>query len=256
MIIKKKYIKNKNEELLESDYIEKSELSNEKNEENINKEIEIQNTDENEITENDDLDISIDNIKFDPREERREGTRRRGYRRTQDRNLLSRAQQEAISIKEAAKKEGYEEGISNSQKDLQELRSKFTEFYSYKDEVFQKVSECILEIAVEIAKKIINKESEIDKEMIIPIIKEVVSDINKTENNIILRVMPKDVELVKDKIPEIFSENSTEAKITVIPDNKIQEGGVIVETSNGIADATIETRLSIIEKALTKGKEV
>ena len=66
--------------------------------------------------------------------------------------------------------------------------------------------------------------------------------------------MPQDVELVKDKIPEIFSNNYTEAKITVIPDKNIQEGGVIVETSNGLVDATIETQLSIIEKALNKNK--
>ena len=62
--------------------------------------------------------------------------------------------------------------------------------------------------------------------------------------------MPKDVELVRDKIPEIFPAGSFDAKILVIPDNSIQEGGVIIETSNGIIDATIETQLSIIEKTL------
>ena len=54
---------------------------------------------------NDDLDLTLDNIKFEQREERREGTRRRGYRRTQDRNIVSRAQQDAESIKEVAKTE-------------------------------------------------------------------------------------------------------------------------------------------------------
>ena len=67
--------------------------------------------------------------------------------------------------------------------------------------------------------------------------------------------MPKDVEIVRDKIPEIFSGEYFEAKISVIPDNEIKEGGVIVETSNGIIDATLETQLSIIEKALKKKEE-
>lgn len=201
-----------------------------------------------------DLNLSLDDITFEQREERREGTRRRGYRRTQDRNIVSRAQQDAQSIKEIAKQDGYKEGINLAQKDIEELKEKFAEFYNYKDVVFEKVSECIMEVSVEIAKKILNKEIETDKTAVLSIIKGVVEEVNKTENKITLKVMPKDVELVRDKVPELFSGNYFEAKISVVPDNTIKEGGVIVETSNGIIDATIETQVAIIEKAL-KNKE-
>lgn len=203
----------------------------------------------------DDLDLTLENIKFDQREERREGTRRRGYRRTQDRNIISRAQKDALSIKETAKQEGYKEGIEEAKKELEDLKSKFAEFFNYKEEVFEKVSECIMDISVEMAKKIINKGIETDKEYIIPMIKSVVEEVNKVENKITLRVMPKDVEIVKDKISEIFSGDYFEAKISVVPDGEIKEGGVIVETSNGIIDAKIETQLAIIESALKKQEE-
>ncbi len=202
-----------------------------------------------------DLDLSIENIKFEQREERREGTRRRGYRRTQDRNVVTRAQKDAQSIKEAAKQEGYQEGINAAQKDLQDLKSNFAEFFNYKDEVYKKVAECIMDISVEMARKIINKEIETNRDYIIPLIKNVIEEIHKTENKITLKVMPKDVEILKDKISDIFSDNYFEAKISVIPDNNIKDGGVIVETSNGIIDATIETQLAIIEKALKKQEE-
>ena len=204
---------------------------------------------------NTDLDLSLENIKFEQREERREGTRRRGYRRTQDRNIVSRAQKDAESIKDVAKKEGYEAGIELAQKDLEALKSKFAEFFNYKEEVYEKVSECILDIAVEISRKIINKNIEADREYILPIIKGVVEEINKTENKITLKVMPKDVEIVRDKITDIFSGNYFEAKISVVPDNDVKNGGVIVETSNGLIDASIETQLTIIEKALKKQEE-
>lgn len=197
-----------------------------------------------------DFDLTLENITFEQREERREGSRRRGYRRTQDRNIVSRAQSEAVSIKEAAKQEGYNEGIARAQADIEELKSKFEDFYSYKDEVYDKVSGCIMDIALEIAKKIINKEVETDNEVTLSIIKGAVEEINKTENKITLKVMPKDVEIVRDKVPEIFSGNYFEAKISVVPDATIKEGGVIIETSNGLIDASIETQLAIIEKAL------
>lgn len=204
---------------------------------------------------NEDLDLTLENIKFEQREERREGTRRRGYRRTQDRNIVSRAQQDAETIKEVAKKDGYQEGINLAQKDLENLKEKFAEFFNYKEEVYAKVSECIMDISIEIARKIINKEVEADKEYIIPIIKGAVEEVNKTENKITLKVMPKDVEIVRDKVSDIFSGNYLEAKISVIPDNDIKDGGVIVETSNGLIDASIETQLAIIEKALKKQEE-
>ena len=41
-----------------------------------------------------------------------------------------------------------------------------------------------------------------------------------------------------------------EAKITVIADESVMEGGCIVTTTNGVVDATIETQLAIISEAL------
>lgn len=201
------------------------------------------------------LDLTLENITFEQRAERRDGSRRRGYRRTQDRNIISRAQEEAKTIKDAAKQEGYEDGIAKATSDLTEIKGKLSEFFKYKDEIFNEVAGCIYEIAVETAKKIIKKEIENDKDVTIEIIKGALEEVNKTENRITLKVMPQDVEIVRDKVPQMFKNEFTEAKILVIPDQTIKDGGVIVETSNGIIDATVETQISIIEKALTNKEE-
>ncbi len=201
------------------------------------------------------LDLTLENITFEQRAERRDGSRRRGYRRTQDRNIISRAQEEAKTIKDAAKQEGYEDGIAKATSDLTEIKGKLSEFFKYKDEIFNEVAGCIYEIAVETAKKIIKKEIENDKDVTIEIIKGALEEVNKTENRITLKVMPQDVEIVRDKVPQMFKNEFTEAKISVIPDQTIKDGGVIVETSNGIIDATVETQISIIEKALTNKEE-
>ena len=254
MIIKKKYT-NVKKLIEEPDLIEEPNLEVEDIapvvEKTVEDVIEEVVQEETPPKNNDDFDLTLENIKFEPREERREGSRRRGYRRTQDRNIVSRAQAEAVTIKEAAKQEGYQEGINQVLKDIEDLRGKIEEFYNYKEEVYSKVSDCIMDIAVEIAKKILNKEVEQDREATLSIIKAAVEEVNKTENKITLKVMPKDVEIVRDKIPEIFEGNYFEAKITVIPDSTIKEGGVIIETSNGLIDASIETQMAIIEKALS-----
>ena len=207
---------------------------------------------EQEIVNEPDLDLSLQNIQFEQREERREGTRRRGYRRSQDRNIVTRAQQDAISIRDIARREGYNEGIQKAQADLADIKNKLSTFFNCKEEVYNKVSGCILDIALQIAKKIINKEIDENREYIIPMIKGLIDEINKGENKITLKVAPKDVEILKDKITEIFSGQFFEAKISVIPDNSMQDGGVIIETSNGIIDASINTQLKIMEQALKK----
>ena len=257
MIIKKKYtdIKKISEIINETDDNAVTEVNSENASELSVEEENINNQQELEKNDNSDFDLTLDNIKFEQRQERREGSRRRGYRRTQDRNIISRAQEEAAAIKEAARQEGYKDGINQAEDAINELKAKLSEFYGYKTEVFNKVSECILDIAVEIAQKIIKKETQTDSSATIEIIKNALEEVNKTENRITLKVMPKDVEIVKDKLPEIISSDYYETTVIVIPDNTIKDGGVIIETSNGIIDASIETQLEIVKKALNDKEE-
>ena len=161
--------------------------NNEEYEEDEAEEFSDEENEEEEIPENiRDLDLSLENITFEQREERREGSRRRGYRRSQDRNLLTRAQQEAVSIREAAKKEGYEDGIKNAQKDLEEIKENLSRFFDCSNEVYEKISGCILDIAVQIAKRIINKEIDADREYIIPLIKGIMYSLSSSISLLII----------------------------------------------------------------------
>ena len=109
----------------------------------------------------------MDNIDFSLFQERRRGDRRRGYRRIDDRNLISRAQEEADTIKETAAKEGYRAGIEQAEVDISALRAKIADFVSAKKEVFEYIAPDILEISVDIARKIIKKEVEQDPQIIL-----------------------------------------------------------------------------------------
>ena len=197
---------------------------------------------------NDDLVFDINDIDFNSRIERRQGDRRRGYRRIDDRSLVSRAQQEAISIKENAKLEGYQEGIQNAQKDIEGLSDAITQFLNAKEEIYGKVSPKILEISMEVAKKIIKKEVETNRELIFEIIKEALEKLNKNEKQIVLKVSPEDRDYVKINIEKLLEKLQTEAKVTVQQDIALTSGSVVVETTNGLVDASIETGLQIIEE--------
>lgn len=208
-------------------------------------ETEVEKPEEKEI----DL-FNLDNIDFKQRQERRRGDRRRGFRRIDDRNLISRAREEAISIKESAQKEGYEDGLNQAKADIDEVRNSIGAFLNAKQEVFDYVAPNIMEISLDIAKKIIKKEIQQDSNLIMENISELLRGLSKEETKITLRVNPTQVSIVKANVPEMLTNIGLEAKILVVPDETIMEGGCMVTTTNGVIDATIETQLSVISEAL------
>lgn len=213
----------------------------------------VQNVNINPVTtpEPDDIDLfSLDNIDFKQREERRKGDRRRGFRRVDDRNLISRAREEADALRESAMKEGYQAGLEQAQAELQGIKETFEAFMNAPQEVYEMLAPNILEISVDIAQKIIKKETEQDPQVLINTVIDVLKGLAKDENKISLRVNPVQADAVKQQVPEILNLAGLDAKISVLADEGVTEGGCLVTTSNGIVDATIETQLSVISEAL------
>ena len=201
--------------------------------------------------EDEEIDLfNLDNIDFKQRQERRRGDRRRGCRRIDDRNLISRAREEADSIKEAAAKEGYQAGLEAAKADIAQLKESLNTFLSAKQEVFDYIAPDILEISVDIAKKIIKKELSQDPQQIIDSIIEILKTLSKEESKVTIRVNPVQVSIVKQQMPSVLEQAGLDAKVLVVPDETMSEGGCLVTTTNGVIDATIETQINIICEAL------
>ncbi len=194
--------------------------------------------------------FNIENIDFNQRQERRRGTRRRGYRRIDDRNLVSRAQEEAENIKKSAFEEGYRKGLEQASSDIEHFKSAINQFMGAPKEVFEYVAPDILEISIDIAKKIIKKEVETDPQILVDTIVDVLKTVAKSEPKINIRVKPQAVNFIKDTLPNITYQYGIDAKINIVSDPSIEEGGCVFLTNNGIVDASIETQIEIIKKAL------
>ena len=52
------------------------------------------------------------------------------------------------------------------------------------------------------------------------------------------------------EVPTLISNNGLDARVFIVSDENIMEGGCVVETANGVIDASIETQLSVISEAL------
>src|SRR5574344_2102093 len=191
----------------------------------------------------------IDNIDFSQRMECRRGDRRRGFRRIDDRNLVSRAQEEAGTIKDASAQEGYKEGIEKAQEDIANLRNSLSQFLNAKDEVFGYIAPDIVEISVDIARKIINHEIEQNPQTVMDMVLDVLKNVSKDEKQVNIKVNPSQIAFIKGSLPDILTESGFEAKIKITPDETVDEGGCVVYTTNGVIDATINTHVEIIKEA-------
>ena len=194
--------------------------------------------------------FDLDNIDFKQRNERRKGDRRRGFRRIDDRNLISRAREEAESIRENAAKDGYKAGLDMVKEDLSLLKDGLNVFYGAKQQVYDELAPDILEICLDIAKKIIKKEVAENPDIVLENIKEVLSGLSKDETKLILKVNPLQSGMLKQQVPEMVSAAGLDAKVVIIPEENIMEGGCLLTTTNGVIDATIETQIEIICEAL------
>lgn len=194
--------------------------------------------------------FDIDNIDFTQREERRTGNRRRGYRRIDDRNLISRAQEEAVQIKEAAYQEGYNQGLENAKNDIVAFKSNIGAFMNSEKRVFDAIAPDIIEISLQIAKKIIKHEVQVDPQIVIDTVLDVLSNIPKNEPKLTLLVNPVQSQYIKDNLPDKLTLLGVESKLNIVSDETVSEGGCILQTNNGIVDASIEAQLDIIQNAL------
>ncbi len=222
---------------------------------------EAKNTNEGELLNSQDINISkkdkleefekidITSIEFKERVERRRGERRRGYRRIDERSLVSRAQQEAHTIKELAAREGYQNGIKKAQSEIEKIKESLEEFLTSKEEMYQEFYPHVLEISLEIAKKIIKREVETSNDILKDIIMETLEQLNTDTQKVEIKVNSADVEFARASLPEIMQARNNEMRMIVSPDDTIDIGSCVVVANNGVIDANFKTQLNVLQSA-------
>ncbi len=75
-------------------------------------------------------------------------------------------------------------------------------------------------------------------------------NIPKNEPRITLKVNTAQVQFVKDNLPQQLTLLGVESKLSILSDDNVSEGSCILQTNNGVVDASIEAQLDIVQTAL------
>lgn len=155
-----------------------------------------------------------------------------------------RTAQECEELKEAAKKEGFEEGLSifNShvayfEKELAKLR--------------HEMQQNMLPLVLQAAKKVVGKQLEIKPETIVDIVLGALTPVTQN-HRIVIYVNKVDKEILEKERPKLHALLEQVKSLQIRERDDITPGGCVIETETGIINATLENQWRSIEAAFEK----
>lgn len=103
----------------------------------------------------------------------------------------------------------------------------------------------IVELALAMARKVIHREASLDPDIVVAQVREIISSI--AEKGLIrVLVHPGDVEYLLTFRQSFVGADGTPVQLSIEPDETIQPGGCIIESSQYFINATIEKQLEAI----------
>jgi len=110
------------------------------------------------------------------------------------------------------------------------------------------VHEELVELAIDIARKVVGREIQLDPELVAETVRRAVALVLDRQR-LTIRLHPQDADLVAQAFPEVETALS-DAIWTVQSDESVDRGGAVIETEHGEIDGRISTQLDEIGRAL------
>lgn len=169
-----------------------------------------------------------------------------------------RARREAETIKQEAKRSGYEEGKRQGQAEIQQKMKEALETLNdaikARKKIIKDAEAEILRLALKSAEQIIRSEVSLHRDVCLNIVSEAISRVSDREQ-VIVRVNREDAEYIKKYKDRLSGIVDGIRSFSILEDNQIEPGGCIVETNLGYIDARINTKIESIEDAFRKLSE-
>ena len=164
--------------------------------------------------------------------------------------LEKSAEQQMQAARASAYREGEEAGGNQAAARLQPVLDRMArsihELGELKPRLRRDAEADLLILALAIARKILHRELSIDPDAIAGLIKVSIEKIRMQEI-LRVRVHPQNQQIVQ----QLLARMPGSTRIEILPDAKLDVGGVLVETSRGDFDASVDLQLKEIERGLT-----
>jgi type III secretion protein L len=151
---------------------------------------------------------------------------------------------ECVELREAAKKEGFQEG-------LEQLNANIIGLDQEKKRLRHEMNKLILPLALKAAKKVVAKELELSPETIVDIVLQTLAPVLQN-HRITIWVNKADKEILEKEKGRIREKLEQVESLSIKERDDVAPGGCIIETESGIINAAIENQWRAIESAFDK----
>ena len=149
---------------------------------------------------------------------------------------------------------GYEKGLQDGAKAVQERLARcekiIIELGKYREQKIEELMPQLIELSLEIAKKIIHREIDLNRDIIMHVAQDATKKVGEKEEDIIIKVNPLDYEVMIANIA-LLKEESGLKNVTIEPLASITPGGCYIETKTSEIDATVEEQIKEVTDAIS-----
>jgi flagellar assembly protein FliH len=179
------------------------------------------------------------------------------------RTIVESAQNDAAQIAETARTEGresgYREGLANAEREMEEMLATMRGLIDMarveRHKIIEGAEGEIVKLAMGVAERILHKAAEVDRDVVVAVAKAAIAQLVDRES-VTVRVNPIDLERMKQHRDSMLALGETR-HMRVIEDQRVDPGGVIVETDAGSLDAKISTQFEEAKRVMrVEGGEV
>ncbi len=167
--------------------------------------------------------------------------------------------EESNKMREEADKQGYAEGLKRAQTEIEADRQLAMEQAKImvedarrmKSEMLNSVEPDMVRLVLAIARKVVVTDLSIQPQAIVSIVRQAIANLSDPDH-VRVYLNPEDMALIIDSINwgDLGEIGNQDIQVEVKEDRRINRGGCMVESSGGIVDAQLNTRLETIEAVL------
>jgi len=151
---------------------------------------------------------------------------------------------------------GFQEGLSKGHYEAQKVIDNFASLINdatgQREILYNEARQKILELILDISRKITFDAARIDHEVTAGIIAGVIDKL-VDKSKITVKVHPDHYPLIEQQIDRFKGDSTAIKEITIEPDPRVRRGGCYVETPTGDIDARVDSQMDIIAASLADG---
>ncbi len=172
--------------------------------------------------------------------------------------LQARIKQLEDEARERGREEGHSEGFARGMSEgkveaaasLGRLGEIISSLENFRENKLTEMVPQIIDLSLEIAKKIVHKEIDLDRNLILSVAQDAISKVGEKEEYVIIKTNPLDYEVMIPHI-DLLKEQSGLRNISIEPSAAISPGGCYIETPTGEIDARLEEQMKEVQDVVS-----